>query len=67
MTPHICGEAEDLLGRRIPQEAFRINTATGETWQWVRDPKGGWLLNDAGAVVVKKQQFIPPITIWLYT
>jgi hypothetical protein len=61
------GEAEDAIGQKLPAEVVRIDTLTGEAWMYVNDVCGRPVFDASGrSLAIKKQRFIPPITVWMY-
>jgi hypothetical protein len=61
------GEAEDALGQKLPAGVVRIDTLTGEAWMVVFDVLGRPVLTAGGrSLAIKKLQFVPPITVWMY-
>ncbi len=67
MNPHVCGDAVDFIGRELPKDTVRVNVLTGEVWSHARYSDGSLVLNAERTEIVEiMQQFVPPITVWLY-
>lgn len=66
-TPYPPGEAEDAIGQKLPSNIVRIDTLTGEAWMHIDDERGRPVIAaDGCSLAIKKERFVPPITVWMY-